>query len=213
MKYAKFTFNPFQENTFIIWDDSKECLIIDPGCYYPNEFEELDAFVTKENLVPKGILNTHCHIDHVLGVSQLMEQYDIPFIIHEKEQVNLDRLSMQAQMFGLPLRHATPEADQLISEGDAMAFGNTELAVLFVPGHSPGHLAFHHKDSSLLIGGDVLFRNSIGRTDLPGCNASDLISSIKTKLYTLPENTTVLPGHMENTTIGYEMKNNPFVKA
>lgn len=213
MQFTKFTFNPFQENTYVLWDDTKECIIVDPGCYYPNEFETLVQSITKLELKPVGVLNTHCHIDHVLGVSEVLEHYGIPFIGHEKEQLNLDRLSFQADMFGLKLKSAVPSMDEMIDEPSVFSFGNTRLDVLFVPGHSPGHLAFYHKESGVLVGGDVLFYESIGRTDLPGCNHQDLIESIRTKLWALPNETTVLPGHMQNTTIGHEKEHNPFLRS
>lgn len=212
MQYAKFTFNPFQENTFVLWDETQKCIIVDPGCYQPTEFQELTSFITKQGLEPVGILNTHCHIDHMLGVSDLQEQYGIPFTCHKLEQLNLDRLNFQADMFGIKLRGAVPEMDTLIEESAMFSFGNTRLQTLFVPGHSPGHLAFFNKEEQILVGGDVLFYESIGRTDLPGCNHQDLIDSIQQKLFVLPNETVVLPGHMQNTTIGHEKEFNPFLK-
>jgi glyoxylase-like metal-dependent hydrolase (beta-lactamase superfamily II) len=213
MQYAKFTFNPFQENTYILFDESKECVIIDPGCYYPNEFKELKSFVEDNGLWPVAIVNTHCHIDHMLGVQDCIDEWNLPFIGHEKEQLNLDRLEFQAQMFGLPLKATSPEFSRCLKEGDEYAFGNSTLKVLFVPGHSPGHLAFYSEKDKLLISGDVLFRGSIGRTDLPGCNHEDLISNIKDKVFQLPTETIVLAGHMENTSIGFEKETNPFFNA
>lgn len=212
MQYAKFTFNPFQENTFVLWDETQKCIIVDPGCYQPTELQELTSFITKQGLEPVGILNTHCHIDHMLGVSDLQEQYGIPFTCHKLEQLNLDRLTFQADMFGIKLRGVVPEMDTLIEESAVFSFGNTRLQTLFVPGHSPGHLAFFNKEEQILVGGDVLFYESIGRTDLPGCNHQDLIDSIQQKLFVLPNETVVLPGHMQNTTIGHEKEFNPFLK-
>lgn len=213
MQYAKFTFNPFQENTYVLFDETKKCIIIDPGCYYPNEFKELKSFVNDNGIKPVAIVNTHCHIDHMLGVQDCIDEWNLPFIGHDKEQLNLDRLAFQAQMFGLPLKAAAPEFTSKLNEGDEYAFGNTILKVLFVPGHSPGHLAFYSRSDKLLVSGDVLFRGSIGRTDLPGCNHNDLIMSIKDKIFQLPDDTTVLAGHMENTSIGYEKKTNPFFNS
>lgn len=213
MLYKKFTFNPFQENTYVLFDETKEAIIIDPGCYYPNEFKQVDTFIESEGLTLKAIVNTHCHIDHVLGVQEVKDKFSVPFQAHKNESLNLDRLDFQANMFGLPLKSATPEIDQFINEKDIVRFGSTELEILFVPGHSPGHLAFVNHATNTIIGGDVLFRQSIGRTDLPGCNHDHLIESIQEKLFKLNDDYTVLAGHMENTTIGYEKQNNPFVKV
>ncbi|MFY0673465.1 MAG: MBL fold metallo-hydrolase [Bacteroidia bacterium] len=213
MQFAKFTFNPFQENTYVLYDETKECILIDPGCYYPNEFQELKGFISENGLNPKAIVNTHCHIDHVLGVQDCIDEWNIPFIGHSMENVNLERLEFQAQMFGLPLKAARPEFSKNIDEGDKFKFGATELEVLFVPGHSPGHLAFYSLKDQLLVSGDVLFRGSIGRTDLPGCNHEDLIKSIREKVFNLPNETAVLAGHMVNTTVGFEMQTNPFFNS
>ena len=212
MQYSKFTFNPFQENTFILWDETQECIVIDPGCYYPHEVEELTSFIKSKDLKPVGILNTHCHIDHVLGVSAVKEVYDIPFTSHRLEQLNLDRLAFQADMFGIRLTGAVPTMDAMLEEGQVFSFGNTDFVTMFVPGHSPGHLAFYSEKDQLLVGGDVLFYESIGRTDLPGCNHQDLLDSIKDKLFLLPDATEVLPGHMQHTTIGHEKEFNPFLR-
>jgi len=212
MKYKKFTFNPFQENTYVLWDESHECIIIDPGCYYAEEYEALYGFIDEQNLIVKAILNTHCHIDHVLGVSAVKERYDVPFICHSKESLNLERLQFQAQMFGLPLKDSTPVPDRLIDADETFGFGETQLELRFVPGHSPGHLAFYHAKSELLVGGDVLFRESVGRTDLLGCNEADLYKSIEHELFSLPDSTIVLAGHMEETSIGHEKANNLFVR-
>lgn len=211
MNYTKFTFNPFQENTYVLWDSTKECIIIDPGCYYPAELDTLNGFIKKEGLDVQAIVNTHCHIDHVLGVSAVKEAYGVPFLCHDQEQLNLERLPFQAQMFGLPLKDVTPKVDRFIDTTETVRFGETELEIRFVPGHSPGHLAFYHSKSAIVVGGDVLFRESVGRTDLPGCNEADLYKSIIKELYTLPDETKVLAGHMDETTIGHEKANNQFV--
>ncbi|MBI1182956.1 MBL fold metallo-hydrolase [bacterium] len=212
MKYAKFTVNPFQENTYILYDDSKECIIIDPGCYQAHEIAKLENFINDEGLNPKMVLNTHCHIDHVLAVSHFKAKYNIPFVAHKKEDFNLERLPFQSNLFGMPLKDSVPEVDQYVDEANSIRFGHTELSIRFVPGHSPGHLVFYHRASALLVAGDVLFYESIGRTDLPGCNTQDLLNGIKNKLFTLPESTEVLCGHGPNTRIGHEKKNNPYLK-
>lgn len=196
----------------MLWDSTKECILIDPGCYYQAEYEALYGFIEKEKLSVKAIVNTHCHIDHVLGVAAVQEKYAVPFLCHQKEVQHLERLPMQAQMFGLPLKDVPPEADKFIDVQDKVQFGEMELEIRFVPGHSPGHLAFYHAQSKVLVGGDVLFRESIGRTDLPGCNEQDLYKGILTQLFTLPDDTVVLAGHMQETTIGHEKAHNPFLQ-
>ena len=216
MEYQKFTFNPFQENTYLLWDETKNAIIIDPGCFYPGEFQELQEFIKLKELKPSFILNTHCHIDHMLGFTECVNAYDLGLHCHPLEMLNIDRLDLQSNAFGLRVPADNWEnirIDKEVQEGDLICFGNTELEVFFVPGHSPGHLAFLNRANKLLIGGDVLFREGVGRTDLPNCSHSDLMQSIKEKLYTLDDDIEVLPGHMDSTTIGHEKQFNPFVKG
>lgn len=210
MNIKKFTVNPFQENTYVVWNDNKNCLIIDAGCYYPEEDEALQNFLETKELNPIGLLNTHCHIDHVLGIKALYDRFQCPFYCHIEEQFNLDRIEAQGMMFGIKVP-PLPEA-AFISDGD-LKLGDFEFECLFVPGHSPGHLAFYEPHSNLLLGGDIIFDGSIGRTDLPGCNHDQLISGIREKVYALPDSCVVYAGHMGETTIGKEKKTNPFVTA
>lgn len=209
MQVHYFTFNPFQENTYILYDDSKECVIIDPGCSNGNERKMLDHFIKQEKLKPVLLLNTHCHIDHVLGNSWVSEAYRIPFYMHKDDEPNLRATVSYASVFGLHCDES-PKADKYLGDGDAVAFGNTMLDVLHTPGHSPGSISFYCKEASLLISGDVLFERSIGRTDLPGGSMEVLLQSIQTRLFSLPDNTVVLSGHGNQTTIGAEKKHNPF---
>jgi glyoxylase-like metal-dependent hydrolase (beta-lactamase superfamily II) len=204
-----FTFNPLQENTYVLFDESKECVIIDPGCYERFENDTLAQFIQEQGLTVKLLLNTHCHVDHVLGNAFVKEKFDVKLYIHAKDEVVLTAVKAYAPAYGIFNYHeATP--DFYMEEGDVIKFGLQTMKVLFVPGHSPGHVAFYSKENKIIIAGDVLFRSSIGRTDLPGGNFDTLISSIHQKLFTLPDDVVVYPGHGPETTIGFEKKNNPF---
>lgn len=209
MKVQSFTFNPFQENTYIIYDESLEAAIIDPGCYEPVEQKELDRFIEQNNLKVKLLLNTHCHIDHVLGNAYVKEKYKLPLLIHKAEEPLLRSVRSYASNYGFQQYHeALPDA--YLTEADKVKFGTTELNVIFVPGHSPGHIAFYHPDQKLLLSGDVLFEGSIGRTDLPGGDFTTLINSIHKKLFTLPDDVLVYSGHGGTTSLGEEKITNPF---
>ncbi len=209
VKVKSFEFNPFGENTYVISDDTKEAVIIDPGCYETNEKKELDDFIKSEQLNVVLLLNTHCHIDHVLGNDHIKSKYNIPFLIHEKERHMLRAVNAYAPNYGF---HAYREIqpDKLIDERDEITWGNSRMNILLLPGHSPGHLGFYHPDQKILIVGDVLFNGSIGRTDLPGGDMTTLISSIRQKLFALPDEVIVYPGHGPTTTLGKEKKTNPF---
>ena len=210
LQIKSFSFNPFAENTYILYDESSEAVIIDPGCYEKDEKDELLVFVEKTALKPVMLLNTHCHIDHVLGNSFVKNTYKIPLLFHQNEEPVLRAVSTYASNYGFPL-YQDSHADHYIKEGEEVKFGNTTLQTILVPGHAPGHLVFYHKESQTCIGGDTLFRDSIGRTDLPGGDHDTLLTAIKTKLFTLPDDVEVYPGHGPNTSIGYEKLNNPFV--
>jgi len=202
-------FNGFQENTYILYDETKACVIIDPGCYDPHEKEELAELITHHDLTVTAVLNTHGHVDHVLGNSFVRDKYKVKLYISAMDEPVMRAVKAYAGNYGFPQYHeATPDA--YLKEGDVFTFGTQKLKVLFVPGHSPGHIAFYNEENKIVIGGDVLFRNSIGRTDLPGGNFETLIKSIHEKLFTLPDDVTVYPGHGPETTIGYEKRTNPF---
>lgn len=206
-----FTFNPVQENTYVVYNDAKECCIIDPGCYFASEEQLLTDFIESNGLRPIYLLNTHCHLDHVFGNRFVAKKYGLPLYLHKLEKQVLDLAPVSGQMWQLPFDNYDGEL-KFIDEGDTISIGNEQLEILFTPGHSPGHVCFYSKEHKFLIGGDVLFQGSVGRTDLPGGDFSTLEESIKTKLYTLPEDVIVHPGHGESTTIGEERKTNPFVK-
>jgi len=204
-----FTFNSFQVNTYLLSDSTSDCIIIDPACYEPAEKEELSAYIAEHSLNPALHLNTHCHIDHVLGLFHVKKRYDVPFWAHEGEDRLLEKGHIMGQVFGLD-SDPLPLPDKHITEGEIIRFGNSELKALHVPGHSEGSLAFYSAECGFVITGDALFAGSIGRTDLPGGNYDLLIESIRDKLFRLPDETTVYPGHGEHSTIGKEKSSNPF---
>lgn len=210
MKIHVFTFNSFQENTYILFDESKKAIIIDPGMMDEDEENLFIDFIEKNNLTPSCIINTHCHIDHILGVKFLVEKFNIPFHAHKNEIVMIERSSSVSLMYGIPFQ-GCPLPHQFIDESSAFFLGDEKLEFLFVPGHSPGHLAIIIHSLKTIIAGDVLFKGSVGRVDLPGCNPQDLVESIQKKMYQLPNEYSVLPGHGEFTTIGEEKKSNYFV--
>lgn len=211
MFITSFTFNAFSENTYLLYDDTNECVVIDPGCYDKKEQETLSSFITEKSLHVTKLLNTHCHIDHVLGNKFVSDTYKVPLAIHETDLPTLRAIPAYAPNYGF-VRYEELLPTTFLKEGDVIRFGTTELQILFTPGHAPGHVVFYHEPSQTVIGGDVLFQRSIGRTDLPGGNHDTLINSIRTKLFTLPDAVTVYPGHGPSTTIGEEKKFNPFLR-
>jgi hydroxyacylglutathione hydrolase len=209
LNVQSFVFNPFQENTIVIYDESGNGFIIDPGCIDGAEQKELSDFIEGKKLNVNAILNTHCHIDHVLGNFFVKEKYKAKLHIHHKEEPVLKAVKAYAPNYGF-FQYQETTADAFLEEGQILKLGNEELKVLFVPGHAPGHVAFYNEKNKIVIGGDVLFYNSIGRTDLPGGNFDTLIDSIHTRLFTLPDDVVVYPGHGPETTIGFEKRTNPF---
>ena len=207
---ATFTFNPFQENTYVVYDDTKEAIIFDPGCYNAAEQQELVNFIDANGLKLVRLINTHCHIDHVFGNGFIAETYNLPLEIHKGEAQVLEMQPMIAAKYGITLA-PSPPASKFIEEGDIIQFGNTKLEALLTPGHSPASLSFYCQEHRFVIAGDVLFYMSIGRTDLQGGSFETLINSIKTKLLPLGDDVRVYPGHMQATTIGFEKANNPFL--
>ena len=194
----------------MLYDETGECAIIDPGMDTAAEQNVVVNFIKVKNLRPVLLLNTHCHIDHVLGNKFVFDQYDLKPQFHEGELPVLESVSAYAPSMGI--RYGlSPLPDVYLPESGTVHFGNTELELVFAPGHSPAHLCFYDKKENLLIGGDVLFRNSIGRTDLPGGNFKELVGNINQKLFILPDDCTVYPGHGPSTTIGYEKEYNPFL--
>ena len=215
-----FTFSPVQENTYVLHNEKGQCCIIDPGCYFPEERDELKTGIIETSLVPILLLNTHCHLDHVFGNKFVYDTWGLPLHLHEKEKPVLDFAPQSGLMYQLPfdnyngplvyLKEARP--DDPVGRGNIIKIGDDELEIRFTPGHSPGSVSFYHEAGGFIIGGDVLFNGSIGRTDLPGGNFDTLVNSIQTQFFTLPDETKVYSGHGPVTTIGFEKMNNPFVK-
>ena len=210
IKVEKFIVNPIQENSYVISDETGECIFIDPGFYYEDEIEEIMEYISSNKLKPLKITNTHCHFDHMMGVEFIRNEFNIPFLAHRDDAFMVEEAIEQGIMFGFEMNQVKPP-DFFLKEGEKIKFGNSELEVIHVPGHSPGHVVFYNNASQILIAGDVLFYGSIGRTDLSGGNYQELISNIKLKLLTLSDETKVYSGHGQETTIGYEKFNNPFL--
>ena len=208
---AAFVFNMFQENTYVLYDETNECIIIDPGCYDVEEQDELLQFIQSNNLKPVQLINTHCHVDHIIGNKFIYKQFNLQPVLHRLEEEPLKSAPTYARVFGVNI-DPSPAPASYIDEGDEVKFGGSKLQVLFTPGHSPGEICLYSKENNFLIAGDVLFQQSIGRTDLPGGDHRTLIASIKEKLFPLPDATRVLPGHGPETTIGFEKKYNPFLQ-
>jgi glyoxylase-like metal-dependent hydrolase (beta-lactamase superfamily II) len=211
LQIARFTFNLFQENTYLLYDDTGACIIFDPGCFYAHEKEELKQFIQRNSLRPERLINTHCHFDHIFGNRFILETYGLAPEIHPLEQLVLDRAGEAAQRFGVPYPEPSPPAGRFIEDGEVVVLGGERLEAMLAPGHSPGSLCFYAPASQLLISGDVLFQGSIGRTDLPGGDYDTLIQSIRERLMPLDDAVQVYPGHGASTTIGQERRSNPFL--
>jgi hydroxyacylglutathione hydrolase len=209
LQIKAFTFNDFYENTYVLYDDTEECIIIDPGCNTAFERDTLTSFIKEKNLKPVMLINTHCHIDHVLGNKYIADSYQLGLYAHEMEKRVLEAQPIVSMRYGISYE-TSPEITGYLQEGSFISFGSTQMKILFVPGHAPGHICLHDLHSETLIAGDALFKGSIGRTDLPGGDYDTLIERIKSELFTLPDVTTVYSGHGETTTIGIEKRTNPF---
>lgn len=212
LQIQAFTFNPFSENTYLLSDADKNCWIIDPGMSNAREWGQLSQAIESQGLRPQAIFNTHAHIDHILGIPVLTEKYNIPFALHPLDSPVLMGAGASALMFGIG-SFMPPIVTQHLSEEIPLQLGEHTLKVLLTPGHSPGSVCFYNEKDGWLIGGDVLFNGSVGRTDLPGGHTETLMESIRTQLYTLPDEVVVYPGHGPSTTIGAEKKSNPFVRG
>lgn len=210
LKIKSFVFSPIQENTYLLYDEFNNCAIIDPGCYFDAEKDQLTQFIKQAGLQPKMLLNTHCHLDHIFGNKYAAETYGLVPQIHPKEKVVLEFAPTSGLMYNLPFDNYTGDFI-FLKEDDTILIGKDELKVIEAPGHSPGHICFYSAKQNFLIGGDVLFNRSIGRTDLPGGNHEQLIKNIKEKLFVLPEETVVYSGHGPVTTIGEEKRENPYL--
>lgn len=210
MEIKIFVFNPVQENTYVLYDATGEAVVIDCGASTEQECKALSDFIREHELKLKYLLNTHLHFDHMLGNQYMLDTYNLKPMYHETEEL-LPGVNKQTAGFGLPLNCKPVHADTFLNEGDEVNFGNTTLGTILVPGHSPGSLCFYNKEEGCLFAGDVLFRHSIGRTDLWGGNHNQLITGICQKLLTLPEDTIVYPGHGPATTIKDEKQFNPYL--
>jgi glyoxylase-like metal-dependent hydrolase (beta-lactamase superfamily II) len=205
-----FTANPYQENAYVLFDESNECIIIDPGAYTSQEQNELSRFIESSQLKPVKLLNTHCHIDHVLGNAFVHSMYGLLPEFHSLELELLHAIPGYAPQMGIRYE-LSPLPETFLPETGNITFGQNSLELIFAPGHSPGHLCFYSLADNFLIGGDVLFYQSIGRTDLPGGNHQQLLDNIKHKLFNLPTDCVVYPGHGPSTQIGFEKAHNPFL--
>lgn len=204
-----FVCNPYQENTYLLYDETGECAIVDPGMYSGEEQNQLIKFIAVEKLKPIMLLNTHCHIDHVLGNKLVYDTWGLLPQFHKGELPVLEAIPSYAPMQGINYE-VSPNPEMFLPEEGTINLGNCQLELIFSPGHSPAHLCFYNRADNFLIGGDVLFRGSIGRTDLPGGNHEQLLKNIREKLFVLPDDCKVYPGHGQPTTIGFEKANNPF---
>lgn len=210
LQIKKFTFNPFQENTYLIYNENGDTIVIDPGCYTPLEKQTLADFIEQKKLKPTRLINSHCHIDHVLGNPFVSKKYNLLPEFHKAELPLLLAVSDYGMMWGIQ-SEIQPGPEIFLNSGEKIFIGDDELEIIFTPGHSPAELSFINHQSKFVIAGDVLFRESIGRTDLPGGNLEILLHSIRTELFKLPVDYTVYAGHGPETTIGHEKAHNPFL--
>ena len=211
MEIKPFVFNPFRVNTYILYDETGECVIIDAACYEEHETGELMNFISRNNLTPKALLNTHGHVDHVCGNIFIQKVFKVPLLMHEKDIFFIDTAIGYGRMFGFDIIQP-PQPTRIVADGETFSFGNSSLKIIHAPGHSPGSVMFYSDKESLLITGDVLFEGSIGRTDLEGGSYTAIMNSINSKILVLPPETIVYPGHGGFTTIGKEKKMNPFLQ-
>lgn len=210
IKLAVFVCNPFRENTYILSNDAKECMIVDPGNYTPNEDALLTKYITDNNLKPVMIVATHGHVDHVLGVNFLKERYGIPFAMNGADQYLLHTLKQHAEMYGMEIEKA-PDVDVNLENMTELTFGQDTIEIIKTPGHTPGGVILFVREQKFLLSGDTLFRDSIGRTDLPGGDYKVLMTSLVERVITLGDEVRVHPGHGDATSIGHELLNNPFI--
>ena len=210
IKVEKFVVNQLAENSFVLSDETGESVFIDPGFFYREEKREIKEYIAKNKLTPVKIANTHCHFDHLMGVEFIRNEYNIPFCAHTNDSFWVEKATEQGNMYGFDMKPVSP-INEFLVEKEYIKFGNSQLEIILIPGHSPGHVVFYSKEDKFLIAGDVLFYGSIGRTDLPGGDYITLISNIKEKLFSLPDDTKVYCGHGQETNLGFEKANNPFL--
>ena len=211
MRVQPFIFNYFSENTYVLYDESGACVIVDPGCSTDEERAELTGFISSKNLTPVKIIQTHTHVDHIMGTNYLRQTYNIPMVMHEADLPVLRSQPVWAGTFGINI-DPVADAELFVAGGDTITFGNSKLEVLFTPGHSAGSVSFYSPDDKWVLSGDVLFHGSVGRTDFPFCSYPDLMHSITNTLFALSDDTKVYSGHGPVTNIGQEKRHNPFVQ-
>lgn len=211
MTIKSFTFNPIQENTYVVHDETGEAIVIDAGCYYDNEKQELKAYIEDNKLQLKRVINTHLHFDHQFGNKFLFDQYGIMPEAHKDDEFLLEGVKAKTMIYGFPIQEDAQPLGSYIEEHQEIKFGNICLRSIHVPGHAPGHLVFYAEKEKVLFAGDVLFKGSVGRTDLDRGDYKALIKNITNKLLILPDDTVVYPGHGPATTIGAEKTSNPYL--
>lgn len=204
-------FNPFAENTYLVWDETGECAIFDPGCWSAEEEFFLKKFVEQRGLRPVRLINTHCHLDHVFGNAFVAETWGLGLEIHRGEVPVLERYPDVCRMYGIAQFRPSPPPSRFIEDGELISFGNTSLRAILTPGHSPASLSFFCEKEKFVVAGDVLFFEGIGRTDLPGGDFEQLLHSIRTQIFELPEETVVFPGYGHPTSVRHEKEENPFL--
>ena len=210
LSIKKFIVHPLQENSYVVSDETGDCIFIDPGFYFPEEQDKVKKYISDHDLNPVLIANTHCHFDHIMGVEFLRKEYGIGFSAHPDDSFWVEAAIEQGEMFGFRIE-SVRMPDSFFGEDEFVEFGNSALRIIHVPGHSPGHVVFYSEADKVLLAGDVIFYGSIGRTDLPGGDYNQLISNINNKLFTLPADVKILCGHGPSTNIGFEKSSNPFL--
>ena len=210
LNIKSFVFNDFAVNSFIIYDDTKDCIIVDPGCVSEKEQLTISSFIKENNLKPTKLINTHCHVDHVAGNKYIVDTYKIPIYAHKEDSENLANAQRAGELYGMII-DTPPAVQNFLVQDDTIDVGNSTLKIFHLPGHSKGSIALYSKDAKFIVVGDVIFNGSVGRTDLNGGSLDELMNSIKNKLFKLDDEVTIYSGHGPETTIGNEVRSNPFL--
>ena len=210
IKMRKITVNAFQEHTYLVFDEDNNCVIIDPGCSNEKELSAVEKYISENNLKPQAIWHTHLHFDHTMATAHFARLYNIPAFCHRDDLPTFDANRLMAAKWGFEITADGSVFDHFVTDGDKISIGNDEFTVLHVPGHSPGGVAFYSAENQVCFCGDTLFRMSVGRTDLPGGDENELLNSIKTKLFTLPDDTLLCCGHGDESNVGFERQYNPY---
>lgn len=209
MEVYSFIFSPIGVNTYVLADKSGECAIVDCGCFYEEEFDKLVSFIEEKKLHPVLLLDTHCHLDHIFGNKKMLDKYNLKAYSHKEEEYNRKNAVKDALSFGLQM-DVPPVPAGYVEDGQEFSFGETTLKAIFVPGHTAGSMAYYNEKDGIVLTGDALFEGSIGRTDLYGGDYDQLINSIRTRLFTLPPDTIICPGHGGDTSVSTEIESNPY---